>query len=132
VGHTENEPNPDGKPIRGFNAYAVRTADAPWFDAGLRITKSRDTYFLAVVQGNWSMTQRDPFSGKELDRKPARRATVEEYKHNPEFAKMPPSSPGETPLIDENTPGSRSVLSPHGPGGHDHDHDHDKNGHDHD
>jgi MoCo/4Fe-4S cofactor protein with predicted Tat translocation signal len=152
VAHTPNEPNPEGKPVRGFNAYALRTADRPAFDTGLRVTKTRDTYYLACLQGMWAMAQRDPISGKMLERKPARRATVAEYKHNPEFARIPPTAAGETPLINENVPGpaghGRSPGSgtqgrvgnvshaghSHGPGDkHDHkngDHQ-DEHGHDH-
>jgi molybdopterin-containing oxidoreductase family iron-sulfur binding subunit len=110
VSTSPGEPNAEGKPVRGFNAYALLTGDGPkpfWFDGGLKITKTRDTYFLACIQGNYSMAQRNPLTGHEMDRKPARRATVDEYKANPLFAKTTPAAPGETQLIDKNVPGPR-------------------------
>jgi Fe-S-cluster-containing dehydrogenase component len=136
VGTSPSEPNAEGKPVRGFNAYALRDSAAPWFDAGAKLTKTRDTYFLAPVQGNWSMAEKDPLTGQPMNRKPARRATVEEYKANPLFAKLPPASVGEAHLIDENVPGPRHHHGPetksgtqdkHGDAGDGHDAgDHDK------
>src|SRR5207249_6614969 len=83
VSTSPTEPNAEGKPVRGFNAYALLTGgDGPiplFFDGGLKVTKTRDTYFLACIQGNYSMSQRDPLTGHAMPRKPARRATVAEH-----------------------------------------------------
>lgn len=43
----------------GFNAYALRTANAPWFDGGLELTKLPDTHLLACTQGHQVMEGRD-------------------------------------------------------------------------
>jgi molybdopterin-containing oxidoreductase family iron-sulfur binding subunit len=126
VGTSPSEPNAEGKPVRGFNAYALLSrGDGPsplFTDGGLKVTKTRGTYFMACVQGNYSMVQRNILTGNEMDRKPARRATVDEYKANPLFARATPAAVGETELIDKNVPGPRR---------HDHNgHSHDSNGHD--
>jgi molybdopterin-containing oxidoreductase family iron-sulfur binding subunit len=43
----------------GFNAYALRTAGAPWFGAGLTIQKSGRQYPLATTQNHHSLEGRD-------------------------------------------------------------------------
>ncbi len=110
VGNVESEPNAEGKPVRGFNAFALRDSKSPWFAGGLKVTATPDEYYLACVQGNWSMVEKDPISGTPLDRRPARRGTLDQLKSDPKFAKVPPASPGETELIDLNVPapGDRS------------------------
>ena len=113
VASQDNALNTDGEQVRGFNAYALRTADAPSFSTGLKVSLTGNTYFLACTQANWVMTQHDPISGKTLDRKPARRQDIEDYKKNPEYAKVPPVGGGETDAINHNVPGST---------GHGHDH----------
>jgi MoCo/4Fe-4S cofactor protein with predicted Tat translocation signal len=126
---TPNEPNAEGRPVRGFNAYVLRTADAPGYAPGLAINKTDDDpYFLACIQGRWSTIQIDPASGEEMDRKPVRRGTVADYLKNPSFAKIPPMAAGETELIDQNVPAPVSEHTPepshgeHEPGEQDHDH----------
>jgi MoCo/4Fe-4S cofactor protein with predicted Tat translocation signal len=44
---------------RGFNAYAIRTADAPWAGGGVRLTNTGDHYALATTQLHFSMENRD-------------------------------------------------------------------------
>jgi len=63
----------------GFNAYAIRTSDAPWFGLGATIQKTGDTYLLVTTQEHQSME----------DRELVRVATLEEYKKKPDFA-IPP------------------------------------------
>ena len=104
VGNAEDEENAEGKITRGFNAYALQTSDALVSGGGLKVNKTNKTYVLACTQGNWSMAEKDPFTGKMLDRKPIRRLSLEEYKINPKLAKMPPAAVGETELIDDNVP----------------------------
>jgi molybdopterin-containing oxidoreductase family iron-sulfur binding subunit len=118
------EKNPEGKPVHGFNAYPLRTSAAPW-SAPVKVTVTNKTYFLACTQGHWSMAQKDPISGKELDRKPVRRATLDEYKSNPLFAKVTPMAAKETELINENVPLPKKAhhggSEGHGEGEHNHD-----------
>ena len=130
VGNISHEPNAEGHPVRGFNAYAVRTSDAPGYVTGASISVTPKTYYLACVQGQWSMLQRDPISGEILDRKPARRGDLALYKKNPAFAKIPPMAAAETELIDENVPAPKKSSHDHSHGDHgDHgehaEHDHD-------
>jgi molybdopterin-containing oxidoreductase family iron-sulfur binding subunit len=56
-----------------FNAYLLRTSDAPWFGTGLEITKTGERYLLATTQDHHAMEGRNP----------ARVATLEEYIHEP-------------------------------------------------
>ena len=124
VASTPDEPNADGQPVRGFDAYPYRTSVAPgatllstvtWATAA-RAAKTGATYFLACTQGHWAMAEKDPISGKMLDRKPVRRGDLAELKRVPGFAKIPPMAAGETELIDDNVPHPKK----HGhDGGHD-------------
>ena len=136
VGNNASEPNPAGEAVRGFDAYALRTSTAPAFATGLKLTRTKDTYFLACLQANWVMTQKDPINGTILDRKPVRRGTIKEYQENPWFAKITPAAAGEADAISHNIPGPKSQGdkasgaaggegTSYGP---DHEHEH---GHDH-
>jgi molybdopterin-containing oxidoreductase family iron-sulfur binding subunit len=136
--------NAEGKLIHGTNAYALRTNDAPYFAGGLKLTRTRETYFIANTQGYWVMTQVDPLDGHVIHRDPVRRQTLEEYKTNPWAGKIPPTAVGETDAINHNVPGPAGKADPasgtqgrqgltYGPG-HEHSHDHGKDGaenHDH-
>jgi molybdopterin-containing oxidoreductase family iron-sulfur binding subunit len=62
------------------------------------------------------MAEKDPVSGKLLDRKPVRKGSVDDYKKNPSFAKIPPMAAGETEEINLNVP------LPKPKPGHDHKH----------
>jgi molybdopterin-containing oxidoreductase family iron-sulfur binding subunit len=108
---TPDEPNADNKPVRGFNAYELRTSDALWTAQGLKVSLTNKTYFLGCTQAYQTMTQRDPLTGHELDRKPVRWGTYEKikpevpsYKDIPQFAKIPPMAALETHEINENVP----------------------------
>jgi molybdopterin-containing oxidoreductase family iron-sulfur binding subunit len=61
----------------GFNAYAIRTAAAPWFAPGLTIRKTGGRYPLVSTQSHNSM------EGRNL----VRAGTLEEYGKHPEFAR---------------------------------------------
>ena len=56
-----------------FNAYLLRTSDAPWFGSGLEISKTGERYLLATTQMHQLMEGRNP----------VRVATLEEYNHDP-------------------------------------------------
>jgi hypothetical protein len=36
--------------------------------AGLKVVRTKDTYFLACLQAHWSMVQKDPLNGTIIDR----------------------------------------------------------------
>ena len=59
----------------GFNAYTLRTLDAPWFGAGLEIRKTGKRYKLASTQDHHSM------EGRHL----VREGTLAEYQAHPDF-----------------------------------------------
>jgi molybdopterin-containing oxidoreductase family iron-sulfur binding subunit len=61
----------------GFNAYAIRTSDAPWFGEGLTIRKTGQRQPLAATQLHYSM------EGRDL----ARAATLDEFRQQPNFAR---------------------------------------------
>ncbi len=50
----------------GFNAFALRTSDAPWFGAGLEIRKTGERYPLACTQDHHSMEGRNLVRGGTL------------------------------------------------------------------
>ena len=61
----------------GFDAYALRTSDAPWFGSGLAIRKAGSKFTLASTQMHYDMMGRQiVISG-----------TVEEYRKDPHFVK---------------------------------------------
>jgi MoCo/4Fe-4S cofactor protein with predicted Tat translocation signal len=57
-----------------FNAFLLRTSDAPWFGRGLELVKTGEHYALATTQQHHSMEGRAPI----------RTATLEEYKAKPD------------------------------------------------
>jgi MoCo/4Fe-4S cofactor protein with predicted Tat translocation signal len=59
---------------QSFNAYLLRTSDAPWFGTGLEIVKTGDRYLLATTQDHHAMEGRHP----------ARVVTLAEYTEEPE------------------------------------------------
>jgi MoCo/4Fe-4S cofactor protein with predicted Tat translocation signal len=61
----------------GFDAYVLRTADAPWFGAGVELRRTGRHYRLAGTQGHHSMENRNL----------VRAGTIEDYRHDPEFAR---------------------------------------------
>jgi len=58
---------------QAFNAYLLRTSDAPWFGSGLEIEKTGERYLLATTQEHHLMEGRAP----------VRVATLEQYKNEP-------------------------------------------------
>jgi molybdopterin-containing oxidoreductase family iron-sulfur binding subunit len=61
----------------GFDAYAIRTSDAPWHGRGLELRKTGGQYTLACTQYHHNM------EGREL----VRAAPLEEYRKHPDFAR---------------------------------------------
>ncbi|MBW7881823.1 MAG: TAT-variant-translocated molybdopterin oxidoreductase [Caldilineaceae bacterium] len=60
----------------GFSAYALRTADAPWFDVGLTVQKVGEGYRFATTQLHHTMEGRDLI----------RVGTVAQFEREPDFA----------------------------------------------
>ena len=58
-----------------FNAFQLRTSDAPWFGSGLEISKTGERYLLATTQDHHGME----------DRHPVRVARLDEYAQHPEM-----------------------------------------------
>ncbi len=84
---------------QGYNAYAIRTSDAPWFASGLEVTKTGKKYTLAATHEHWTMENRNL----------VREATLEEYLAHPNFAQelegenfppQPPTLYGEYPYAE--------------------------------
>ena len=67
----------------GFNAYALRTSDAPWFGSGLEIVKTGSKHPLAPTQNAHLMEGRAIVISGEID----------EYRKNPGFAKEKAEEP---------------------------------------
>ena len=65
----------------GFNAYAIRTSDAPWFGADLRISKIGGTYSLATTQSHHLID-----ASEVGERDILRSGTLEEYGKRPSLA----------------------------------------------
>jgi len=66
----------------GFDFYALRYSATPWFTTGVNITKTGGTYPLACTQGYQTMDTQDGNS-----RPLVRRASLEEYHREPNFAR---------------------------------------------
>jgi molybdopterin-containing oxidoreductase family iron-sulfur binding subunit len=66
----------------GFDAYPLRTSQAPWFASGAQLRRTGETYDLASTQGYQSMETPD---GSE--RPLVQERSLEEYRKEPNFAK---------------------------------------------
>jgi MoCo/4Fe-4S cofactor protein with predicted Tat translocation signal len=51
---------------KGFNAYAIRTSDAPWANRGVQLTNTGEYYPLATTQLHFGMENRDIVRGGTL------------------------------------------------------------------
>lgn len=69
----------------GFDAYALRSSAAPWFDSGLRIERTGRTALLSVTQHHFTMNGRNP----------VRAATIGEIRKNPDHIRHMGESPSE-------------------------------------
>jgi molybdopterin-containing oxidoreductase family iron-sulfur binding subunit len=65
----------------GFNAYALRTSDAPWSGKGLQLSKAGGTYPLVAVQLHHLIVQQE-IGVRDL----VRSATLEQYRQNPSYS----------------------------------------------
>ncbi len=62
----------------GYNAYRLRTSDAPWIGSGLEIATTGESYTLAATQEHHRLM------GRPL----VRAATLDEYREDPGFAEI--------------------------------------------
>jgi molybdopterin-containing oxidoreductase family iron-sulfur binding subunit len=69
-----------------FNAYLLRTSDAPWFGQGLEISRTGESYPLATTQEHHLMEGRAP----------VRVASLEEYTHDPKVIQHQGHTPPKT------------------------------------
>jgi molybdopterin-containing oxidoreductase family iron-sulfur binding subunit len=69
----------------GFNAYAIRKSEAPWFGAGAKIVKTGGTTKLACTQDHWSIDQEAHAEAQK--RHIVRSASLAEFKKEPEIFK---------------------------------------------
>ena len=65
----------------GFNAYAIRTSDAPWFGSGLQVTKTGVTYSLSATQIHHAIDTED-LKARDI----VRSGSIAEFKKNPTLA----------------------------------------------
>jgi molybdopterin-containing oxidoreductase family iron-sulfur binding subunit len=66
----------------GFNAYAIRPSDTPWFGSGLQVRKVNDAYPIYSTQDHHDMDLKG-LGGLSRERHLVRMATVEEYREDP-------------------------------------------------
>jgi molybdopterin-containing oxidoreductase family iron-sulfur binding subunit len=75
----------------GFNAYMLRVAAQPWFDADLLVTAQDGSYSLACTQGHHTLDGRDIIRGGSVAEF---RESPERWKHSPHHeAKQPADLP---------------------------------------
>jgi MoCo/4Fe-4S cofactor protein with predicted Tat translocation signal len=70
----------------GYNAYALRTSGAPWFDTGAAIRRTGERYVLATTQFDQLM------EGRDL----VRSATAQEFSAKPDFAHVGEPAAGDS------------------------------------
>ncbi|HSB08646.1 MAG TPA: TAT-variant-translocated molybdopterin oxidoreductase [Blastocatellia bacterium] len=78
----------------GFNAYSIRTSDAPWFGTGLRIAKTGGSYSLATTQSHHLID-----ASEVGERDLVRSGTLEEFKRRPSLAPERAHESGEHPSL---------------------------------
>jgi molybdopterin-containing oxidoreductase family iron-sulfur binding subunit len=76
----------------GFNANFIRTSSSPWIASGLRVEKTGDKYYFAVTQHQYAIDlQGHPAERESTEafrRDLVRVATLEEFRKDPNFAKI--------------------------------------------
>jgi MoCo/4Fe-4S cofactor protein with predicted Tat translocation signal len=66
-----------------FNAFLLRTSDAPWFGRGLEIAKTGENYPIASTQEHHAMEGRNPVRVATLEQYTAKPAIIHEMGHTP-------------------------------------------------
>ncbi|MGA8222233.1 MAG: TAT-variant-translocated molybdopterin oxidoreductase [Candidatus Acidiferrales bacterium] len=76
----------------GFNANFIRTSSAPWIAGGVQVEKTGDKYYFAVTQHQYAIDleghQAEKESTEAFRRDLVRVATLEEFRRDPDFAKI--------------------------------------------
>jgi molybdopterin-containing oxidoreductase family iron-sulfur binding subunit len=70
---------------RGYDAFQVRTSDAPWSASGVKITPVGEDYLLAMTQNHQVIDSKTAIE-ETVKRAPVREATLAEFTANPRFA----------------------------------------------
>jgi molybdopterin-containing oxidoreductase family iron-sulfur binding subunit len=97
LGHGRSRAGHVGSNV-GFNVYPLRQSAALWFDSGLEVRTSDERFTLAAVQMHHRMESRAP----------ARFATLEEFKKDPNFAwQEMPAARERAAAVPELVPGPR-------------------------
>ena len=65
----------------GFDAYSLRTSEAPWFGSGLEVVRTGETAVVACTQDHWTMDTSE--SEAAVDRHILRTATLAEFAEDP-------------------------------------------------
>ena len=65
----------------GFDAYALRTSDAPWFGGGLEVERTGETALMACTQDHWTIE--NTAHEAAADRHLVRSATLDEVQADP-------------------------------------------------
>jgi MoCo/4Fe-4S cofactor protein with predicted Tat translocation signal len=77
----------------GFDAYRLRTSEAPWFGGGLELVRTGETMLVACTQDHWAIADTNP-SEAAAERHIVRAATLAEFAADPrlfqETAENPP------------------------------------------
>jgi molybdopterin-containing oxidoreductase family iron-sulfur binding subunit len=95
LGHGRQRAGHVGNSV-GFNAYALRVREAPWFDSGVEARKvPGEQHALACTQMHHNME----------DRRPIRTASLDHFVHHPEFAHELTESAPQTAEVLEQVPG---------------------------
>jgi MoCo/4Fe-4S cofactor protein with predicted Tat translocation signal len=86
----------------GFDAYQLRTSDAPWTAAGLEVVKTGESVLVACTQDHWTMMQ--PEAAAADDRHVVRSVTLAELASDPEAVrKLSEDPPPGLSLYPEQT-----------------------------
>ena len=77
----------------GFDAYFLRRYSTPWIVSGVQVQKTGEKYFFASVQHQWVINNKGVSSDDEsvnaFQRDVVQVATLDQFRHDPNFAKVP-------------------------------------------
>jgi len=83
---------------RGYNAFQLRTSDAPWFANGTKITWVGENYPLALTQNHQVIDNKTAIE-ETIKRAPVREATLAEFTANPRFAQEMKEEPASSDTL---------------------------------
>ncbi len=82
LGYGQRGAGPVGKDV-GYDAYALRTSDAPWVVGGAEVKKAGRRHVLAVTQGHFSMEGREIALATDVDRLPEEKRRLDDLRGSP-------------------------------------------------